>query len=130
VIQECDFLREEHIATARPNPAAPDQAEFGERLLSSQGECGMLVTMSPGGHLVTTAVACAATGLRTDSAPLTAGIALGGFCIDVDHAVDYVVFDGQTDLRPGAFLRYYLEGRAARGVRAGLRSRGGGLARD
>lgn len=74
--------------------------------------------MSPGGHLVTTAVACAATGLLTGSAPLTAGIALGGFCIDVDHAVDYVVFDGQTDLRPGAFLRYYLEGRARRLVLA------------
>jgi hypothetical protein len=70
--------------------------------------------VSPGGHLVTTAVACAATGLLTGSATLTAGVALGGFFIDVDHAVDYVIFDRQRDLRPGAFLAYYLEGRARR----------------
>jgi hypothetical protein len=68
--------------------------------------------MSPGGHLVTTAVACAAAAALTGSAALTAGVALGGFAIDVDHAVDYVLFDRQRDLRPGAFLRYYVEGRA------------------
>ena len=68
--------------------------------------------MSPGGHLVTTAAACAATALTTGSAPLTAAVAAGGFFIDVDHAVDYVLFDGQRDLRPGAFLRHYVEGRA------------------
>ena len=67
--------------------------------------------MSPGGHLVTTAAACAATAYATGSAPLTAAVAAGGFLIDVDHAVDYVVFDGQRDLRPGAFLRHYVEGR-------------------
>jgi len=42
------------------------------------------------------------------------GVALGGFLIDVDHAVDYVLFDGQRDLRPASFLRYYVEGRARR----------------
>jgi hypothetical protein len=41
----------------------------------------------------------------------TLAVAAGGFLIDVDHAVDYVVFERQRDLRPGAFLRYYLEGR-------------------
>ena len=47
-----------------------------------------------------------------------AGIAAGGFFIDVDHMIDYVVFEGQRDLRPGAFLRYYLGGRVKRIVLA------------
>ena len=67
--------------------------------------------MSPGGHLVTTLAACAAASLSTESWPLVAGLAAGGFCIDVDHALDYVAVERQRDLRPGAFLRYYLEGR-------------------
>jgi hypothetical protein len=70
--------------------------------------------MSPGGHLLTTTGACAAAAVLTGSAGLSAGIALGGFFIDVDHAVDYVLFERQADLRPGAFLRYYLEGRVQR----------------
>ena len=74
--------------------------------------------MSPGGHLVTTAVACATAAAITGDAVLTAAIAAGGFFIDVDHAVDYVVFEHQRDLRPGAFLRYYLEGRTRRVVLA------------
>ena len=67
--------------------------------------------MSPGGHLVTTAAACAVTAYATGSASLTAAVATGGFFIDLDHAFDYVVFDGQRDLRPAAFLRHFLEGR-------------------
>lgn len=67
--------------------------------------------MSPGGHLVTTAIACGAAAAITGDPVATAAVAAGGFLIDVDHAVDYVVFEGQRDLRPGAFLRYYLEGR-------------------
>ena len=70
--------------------------------------------MSPGGHLVTTAAACATAAAITGDVALTAGIAVGGFLIDVDHAVDYVVFERQRDLRPGVFLRYYLEGRTQR----------------
>jgi hypothetical protein len=70
--------------------------------------------MSPGGHLLTTGAACAATATLTGSASMTAGVALGGFLIDVDHAVDYVLFDRQGDLRPRTFLRYYLEGRVQR----------------
>jgi hypothetical protein len=65
---------------------------------------------------VTTAVACAATGALTGSWALAAGVAAGGFLIDVDHAVDYVLFDHQRDLRPNAFLRYYMEGRVRRTV--------------
>ena len=67
--------------------------------------------MSPGGHLVTTALACGAVYAATGSAPLTAGLAAGGFLIDVDHVIDYVAFDRRRDLRPAAFLRYYFEGR-------------------
>lgn len=65
---------------------------------------------------MTTAGACAAAAGLTGSAPLVAGIVAGGFLIDVDHAVDYVLFDHQRDLRPGTFLRYYLEGRMRRTV--------------
>lgn len=67
--------------------------------------------MSPGGHLVTTAVACAAVQASTGSTALTAGVAAGGFLIDLDHVLDYVAFERQRDLRPAAFLRYYLAGR-------------------
>ena len=72
--------------------------------------------MSPGGHLVTTAVACAAVYAGTESLAVTAGLAAGGFLIDVDHVVDYVLFERQRDLRPGSFLRYYLNGKARRVV--------------
>ncbi len=72
--------------------------------------------MSPGGHLLTTAAACAAAAALTGSLPLTAGIAVGGFLIDVDHALDYVLVERQVDLRPAAFLRYYMEHRVRRVV--------------
>ncbi len=72
--------------------------------------------MSPGGHLVTTALACAAVYGGTGSLGMTAGLAAGGFLIDLDHIFDYVVFERQRDLRPSAFLRYYLEGRCRRVV--------------
>ncbi len=70
--------------------------------------------MSPGGHLVTTVLACGAVYGVTGSPSLTAGLAAGGFLIDVDHVVDYVLFERRRRLSPGAFLRYYLEGRAKR----------------
>lgn len=72
--------------------------------------------MSPGGHLATTAAACAVSAVATGSPELTAAIAAGGFLIDVDHFADYVLFERQRDLRPGAFLRYYLGGRVQRVV--------------
>ncbi len=72
--------------------------------------------MSPGGHLVTTAVACAGVYAATGNATLTAGLAAGGFLIDVDHVVDYVLFERQRDLRPASFLKYYLGGKAQRVV--------------
>ena len=72
--------------------------------------------MSPGGHLITTAAACAAVYAGTGSTELVAGLAAGGILIDVDHVIDYVLFERQRDLRPTAFLRYYLSGRAERVV--------------
>ncbi len=80
--------------------------------------------MSPGGHLVTTVAACAASVVLTrnlpmaDTVALAGGIAAGGFLIDVDHAIDYVFVEGQRDLRPSAFLNYYVEGRMRRTVLA------------
>jgi len=75
--------------------------------------------MSPGGHLVTTVAACAASVVLTrdlplaDTVALAGGIATGGFLIDVDHAIDYVFVERQR-----AFLNYYVEGRMRRTVLA------------
>ena len=52
----------------------------------------------------------------TGSPALTAGLAAGGFLIDVDHVVDYLLFERQRDLRPSSFLRYYVNGLARRNV--------------
>ena len=68
--------------------------------------------MSPGGHLVTTAIACTVVQASTGSAALIAGVAAGGFLIDLDHVLDYLVFERQRDLSPARFLRYYLGGRS------------------
>ena len=75
-------------------------------------------SMSPGGHLVTSALACAGTAAVTGSPILTAAVAAGGFLIDVDHAVDYVLFERNRRLTPDAFLRHYVEGRVRRCVLA------------
>src|SRR5206468_143290 len=74
--------------------------------------------MSPGGHLVTTAAACVATQASTGSWSLTAAVAVGGVLIDLDHVVDYVLFERRRRLTPGAFLRHYVEGRTERVVLA------------
>ena len=67
---------------------------------------------------MTTMAVCAAAAVTTESWPLVAGLAAGGFLIDVDHAIDYVAVERQRDLRPGAFMRYYMEGRVRRTVLA------------
>src|SRR5438046_8559354 len=69
-----------------------------------------LPRVSPGGHLVTTAGACAAFAAAGADTATIATIFAGGFLIDVDHAIDYVAFERQRDLRPLTFLRYYLGG--------------------
>lgn len=72
--------------------------------------------MSPGGHLGTTVLAGCGAAMVTGSLPFTAGVVAGGFLIDLDHLADYLVIERQRDLRPGAFLHFYLEGRARRVV--------------
>jgi hypothetical protein len=74
--------------------------------------------VSPGGHLLTTAVAGGAVFAGTGSIPLTAGLVVGGFLIDVDHVVDYLLVERQRELTPAAFLRHYTEGHARRMVLA------------
>ena len=65
---------------------------------------------------MTTAAACAVVYAGTGSGAVTAGLAAGGFLIDVDHVLDYVLFERQRDLRPSSFLRYYVNGLARRNV--------------
>jgi hypothetical protein len=65
--------------------------------------------------LVTTAAACAVAAVYQQWG-LMAGLAAGGFLIDVDHAVDYVLIERERDLRPGTFLRHYTEGQVRRAV--------------
>jgi hypothetical protein len=67
--------------------------------------------VSPGGHLITTAVACTITQTFTGEWWLTAGMAAGGFLIDIDHVADYLIFERTGALTPAAFLRHYVEGR-------------------
>jgi hypothetical protein len=67
--------------------------------------------MSPGGHLVTTAVACAGAVALTGSWTAAAAVAAGGFFIDLDHVADYVLLERNRALTPDAFLRHYVEGR-------------------
>jgi hypothetical protein len=85
---------------------------FGEEARHEENKA----SMTPGGHLVTTAAACAAVYAGTGSLALTGGLAVGGFLIDIDHVFDYLLFERQRDLRPSAFLKYYLEGRVRRVV--------------
>lgn len=62
----------------------------------------------PGGHLAT-AIALSATAYgATGSVEAAAGCFAGGFLIDVDHYLDYLIFERQWR-RPGplSFLRYY-----------------------
>jgi hypothetical protein len=59
------------------------------------------------GHLVTTALACGASYAASRSLVLAAGVALGGFLIDLDHYFDYLVFERQYSLDPFRFVRYY-----------------------
>ncbi len=73
--------------------------------------------MRPGGHLAT-AVALGGVGyVVTGSAELAAGCVAGGFLIDADHYLDYLVFEGQwSHPGPAAFLRYYFTHQYRRAV--------------
>src|SRR3989442_1315793 len=78
--------------------------------------------MSPGGHLVTTAIAGGAVLASTGSIPLTAGLSGGGGLRHVDHVGDYVPLEGRLRRPPRPlppfFTRRGVEiGRAAAGLR-------------
>src|SRR3954464_8692919 len=64
--------------------------------------------MMPGGHLATSIALGGVAYVTTGSAETTAGCIAGGFLIDVDHYVDYLVFENQWRRpSPLSFLRYY-----------------------
>ncbi len=64
--------------------------------------------MMPGGHLATSLGLAALSYAVTGSIEGAAGCVAGGFLIDVDHYLDYLLFEKQWR-RPGplSFLRYY-----------------------
>src|SRR5690242_10659576 len=68
--------------------------------------------MMPGGHLATSLTLGATTYYLTGSAEASAGVFAGGFLIDVDHYLDYLLFEKQWR-RPGpvSFLQYYFTNR-------------------
>ena len=64
--------------------------------------------MMPGGHLITSLALSGAAYGSSGSTEVAAGCFLGGFLIDVDHYLDYLVFEGQwRKPSPLRFLSYY-----------------------
>jgi len=80
--------------------------------------------VSPGGHLVTTAIAAGGGLAATGSVPLAAGIVVGGFLIDVDrlaHGFDTEALLGsEPRIVPADFWRSFFLG-----ARLGLLERDG-----
>src|SRR5262245_28239098 len=77
----------------------PDLAESDVRQYSR---------MMPGGHLITSLALSGAAYGSSGSTEVAAGCFLGGFLIDVDHYLDYLVFEGQwRKPSPLRFLSYY-----------------------
>jgi hypothetical protein len=72
-------------------------------------------TMMPGGHLATAIALSGVAYASTGSVEAAAGCFAGGFLIDVDHYLDYLVFENQWR-RPGprSFLAYYFKMNAKR----------------
>src|SRR5262245_66397815 len=71
--------------------------------------------MMPGGHLATALALGATTYAATGSIEAAAGCFAGGFLIDVDHYLDYVVFEKQwRNAGPLSFLKYYFSYRPQR----------------
>jgi hypothetical protein len=68
--------------------------------------------MMPGGHLATSLTLSATTYYATGSLEASAGAFAGGFLIDADHYLDYMVFDKQWRRpSPVSFLQYYFMNR-------------------
>jgi hypothetical protein len=64
--------------------------------------------MMPGGHLATSLALSGVAYAFTGSLELAAACIAGGFLIDVDHYLDYLVFERQWRRpSPVDFLRYY-----------------------
>ncbi len=62
----------------------------------------------PGGHLATSLALSGVAYATTGSPEAAAGCFAGGFLIDVDHYLDYLVFEKQWRRpSPVSFLRYY-----------------------
>lgn len=62
----------------------------------------------PGGHLATSVALGAVAYVATGSVPAAAGCFAGGFLIDVDHYLDYLIFEKQWRRpSPLSFLSYY-----------------------
>ena len=73
--------------------------------------------MMPGGHLATSVLLGSAAYAYTRSFPLAAGCVLGGFLIDFDHYLDYIVFERQWRRpSPASFLQYYFRYKAQKMV--------------
>lgn len=73
--------------------------------------------MMPGGHLATAAALGAAGYAISGSAELASGCFAGGFLIDADHYLDYLIFEGQWRRpSPGSFLSYYFRDQPKRFV--------------
>lgn len=77
----------------------------------------IMQTMMPGGHLATAIALSGVAYASTGSVEAAAGCFAGGFLIDVDHYLDYLVFENQWR-RPGPlnFLKYYFTGSPKRFV--------------
>src|SRR5437868_14489407 len=68
--------------------------------------------MMPGGHLATAAALGGVAYAATGSLETAAGCFAGGFLIDVDHYLDYLLFEKQWRRpSPISFLRYYFTNR-------------------
>jgi hypothetical protein len=72
--------------------------------------CNTNPRMMPGGHLATAAALGGVAYAATGSLETAAGCFAGGFLIDVDHYLDYLVFEKQWRRpSPVDFLRYYFK---------------------
>jgi hypothetical protein len=66
--------------------------------------------MMPGGHLATSLALAGTAYAATGSVETAAGCVLGGFLIDVDHYLDYLLFEKQWRRpSPLSFLSYYFK---------------------
>jgi hypothetical protein len=76
-----------------------------------------MLRMMPGGHLATSFALSAVAYASTGSAEAAAGCFAGGFLIDVDHYVDYLLFEKQwRQPWPRSFLTYYFKQKPSRFV--------------